>query len=111
MAANFRQAAGTAASVAADERGVTRSQSQIHDSPRNIRLELRAFDPVPIAPVGAKNCWIVDITCRCNSSFDAFGAGSAQNARQPPKIRNSIRRLIRPASACTLTCRPMREAR
>jgi hypothetical protein len=51
MAANFRQAAGTAASVAADERGVTRSQSQIHDSPRNIRLELRAFDPVPIAPV------------------------------------------------------------
>jgi hypothetical protein len=32
-----RQVAGAAAPVAADERGVTRSQPQIHDSPRNVR--------------------------------------------------------------------------
>ena len=31
----LRQAAGAAASVAADKRGVTRLQPQIHDSPRN----------------------------------------------------------------------------
>ena len=31
----LRQAAGAAAAVAADKRGVTRSQPQIHDSPRN----------------------------------------------------------------------------
>ena len=31
----LRQAAGAAARVAADKRGVTRSQPQIHDSPRN----------------------------------------------------------------------------
>jgi hypothetical protein len=31
----LRQAAGAVASVATDKRGVTRSQPQIHDSPRN----------------------------------------------------------------------------
>ena len=33
----LHQAAGAAALVAADKRGVTRSQPQIHDGPRNVR--------------------------------------------------------------------------
>jgi Cyclic nucleotide-binding domain len=39
----LRQAAGAAASIAADKRGVTRSQPQIHDSPRN-QLNSRSID-------------------------------------------------------------------
>jgi hypothetical protein len=35
MAANFTKLPGAAASVTTDERGVTRSQPQIHDGPRN----------------------------------------------------------------------------
>jgi hypothetical protein len=35
MAVNFAIAAGAAASIAADKRGVARSQPQIHDGPRN----------------------------------------------------------------------------
>ena len=34
----LRQAAGVIASVAPDKQGVTRSQPQIHDSPRKFRL-------------------------------------------------------------------------
>src|SRR6478672_1936606 len=48
-----RQAAGAA--IAADKRGVTRSQPQIHDSPRNVRL----------APAGSSG--------RCNTSIKSFG--------------------------------------
>jgi hypothetical protein len=35
----LRQAAGAVASVATDKRGVTRSQTHIHDGPRNARLD------------------------------------------------------------------------